>query len=176
MTTALPREAPGRLLMPLDAFATAWESRPSEPVLLGLRFVSARDRIEIRKEVHERMTAPGFTPDGSSYEETAEMMLMRLFVARGLCDPNDALKAHPVLPFAHEQVWFALTDGGVRLIFDALLRCEVEKSPRYVLADGADVVELVERIGAGEHLALPERDRETFLRHAMFLLDILRDV
>lgn len=159
--------------MPPDAFASTWESRPSDPVVLGLRLISARDRIEIRRQAKEY--ADGQHRESDDWVECYNLACVRNYVALGICDPNDPNRGSDILPYPEVQVPFALTEAGARFIFDALIMNERERAVYYPAGTFDDVVDLTERIAAGELDELSETDREQALRHIRAALEILQD-
>lgn len=160
------------MLTPPDVFASTWESRPSEPVLLGLRLISARDRIDIRRRAKEY--ADGDATESGNWLECYNLALMRLYVARGLCDPNDVNKASDILQAPDHQVWYALTELGTRWLFEELVKNEIKRSPQHLPIEADDLLELVERIGAGEIAELPTGPQEEARRYLNETLSILR--
>jgi hypothetical protein len=167
----LPREAPGTILVPPSAFTSSWEAAPLEPVLLGLRLVSAIERRECIALAKQHIKDDD--AESPDIEEALQLALVRFYCWFGVCDANQVSKECEYLPY-REHVITRLTESGARFIFDAIQKLEVEISPRYVEAGGDEVVELVERLGSGEIDELDERERSAVLRHLRFALEILR--
>lgn len=123
------RRAPGKtIILPLSVFADEWSGKPSAPVCVGLRQMSEGDKTKARGEA-ERLADEVHKRGGDGWVDCYNDALMRQVAALGICDPNDVNKASEILPFAEEEVRFALTSHGARYIFEELQRYEVEVSP-----------------------------------------------
>jgi hypothetical protein len=141
--------APGRtLLLEPWVFADEWDKRPSDAVCVGLRIMSEADKGKAQAEAER--AAYEFHPDGGpAWVPAFESALARQVVALGICDPNDVMKPSSVLPYAEEQVRFALSTRGVEYIFEQHRRYEVEISAIEPMATDEDVEQLIELLQAG---------------------------
>lgn len=164
--------APGTVRMPPDCFVSAWDNRPTDDVLFGLRILSAADRQNILKEAAERIKDGG---ESSDYQESFELAVLRLFCAHVICDPNNSLDPSSIFPHPNDQVFIHLTEGGARRIFDAARRVEVEKSPQAKEATPDELIELIDAIGDGVLNRLDRDSKATVMRHLRYVLDIVRD-
>lgn len=135
-----PGEHPPAATVPLapDAYATDYERRPPEPVSVGLRLLSETD-LQSARACAVRTAVDMFRDDAHELEriEAYNDALMRELVARAACDPNDART--PFFPGDEEEVRIALTDDGVRYLYDELERVKLERSPLVVPASEDDV-------------------------------------
>ncbi len=166
---SLAKTPPGTLSLPPEVWATTWDERPTEPVVVGLRLLSEYDRREALKQARSN-AAKSERPE-ESFDDAA----VRLLVAVGICDPNDATATSSLFPYPHDQVFLLLTESGARYIFDAMQKLEVEISPRFLEADADDIVELVEMLASGGVEALDDQDRGAALRHLRYVFDILAE-
>ena len=136
--------APGRtLVLEPWVFADEWEDKPKAAVCVcvGLRLMSEVDKLKARVEA-ERLADELHPGRGEYWVDACNDAIMRQVVALGICDPNDVTKPAPVLPYAEEKVRYALTSRGVRFIFEAIDRYELESSPIGTEATGAVLADL----------------------------------
>ncbi len=170
----LPREAPGTVMVPSDAFVSEMEDRPRDAVVLGLRLLGAKEKQSIirlaQADFRKRENIESTDPD-----EARALLVMRYYVASVICDPNDIEEPSSLFEFPHRHVFLRLTESGCRFIMDAALKLEVEVSPRYPQASPEELEELATRIQDGELEALSNADRAAALRHIMFALEVLRE-
>lgn len=125
---------PSSVVVPVNAFATTWSGRPDDEVCIGLRFVADVELEDARLEAFRR--AKELVPNHQKSEEATEVFiasfhdtLIRWIIARGTCDPNDALKSWSGWAAAPEDiVRTALTDHGAQLLFDAWERMRIESN------------------------------------------------
>lgn len=141
---------PRTLVLPPSVFASEWTSRPREPVVVGLRLLADGEEQTARAEAVR--CASELHPEAFTEEwlEAYNDALLRWIVARGICDPNDLTQPSQVLPMAEDQVRSALTSLGVRFIFDAIERLQVETSPLYSEASSEEIEELRHRLANAE--------------------------
>lgn len=121
------------VVIPAAHFADDWGNRPEGDICVGLRVLSERDLDGARHTAAQRVAQlyagdDGQTIDRGAADEAYNSALISHAVARGLCDPNDAAKHHPLFPLAEDQVPFALTPFGIRALWDAMHRLGVETS------------------------------------------------
>lgn len=93
-------------------FAYDWPERPAQDVIVGLRTPTITDME--RAQADSRMKA------AASGEEAGRQALMAYAVARGICDPNDFRKPHPLFELAEDRVPRALTMRAIERILEAL--------------------------------------------------------
>lgn len=169
--------APRTLTLPPSVFASEWKMRPTEPVVVGLRLLpdaeeqTARaEALRIALELH-----PDTRDAGDAFVDAYNDALLRWIVARGICDPNDVTAPTQILPMAEDQVRHALTSSGVRYIFDAIERLQLETSPIYAEASFDEVAELLHRLGADPDVgSLAGITRKRALRVLRYVLLELR--
>lgn len=143
--------------------------------MIGLRLLSATDKRVILNQAEETIREQGAT--STDENEAYNDALVRLYVARGMCDPNDVSKPSSFFPYPDLQVFDYLTEAGARGIFDALQRFEVEtaNSLLYPECSPDEIVELVQRIEGGQLELLGETTRARVTRHLRYVLDDLRE-
>ncbi len=140
---AAKRRAPGKtIVLPLAVFADEWDRRPDAPVCVGLRQMSEGDKTKARGEA-ERLADEVHPRGGEGWVDCYNDALMRQVAALGICDPNDVKRPSEVLPFAEEEVRFALTGFGARFIFEELQRYEIEVSPLESEATDEEIARLI---------------------------------
>jgi hypothetical protein len=100
-----PTRAPHTILLQPADFAYDYSSKPTTPIVVGLREVSVADA--------ER--AIGFSKEKSSPDER-RIEQMIFIAARGLCDPNDIEKPHPNFECAEDLIRIALTETTIERI------------------------------------------------------------
>lgn len=145
---------PGTVVVPPSAWAMTWDERPREDVVVGIRPLSESDLVFCRTEAMRLVTGwyddrlVDAAPDGE-YERVLAYndALMRLAVARGTCDPNDA-----ALPWdvwgkhgGDDRVREALTPEGTKMLWDALERTTLSVSPVGAQATDEEIEELSEK-------------------------------
>lgn len=140
---AAKRRAPGKtIVLPLAVFADKWDRCPDSPVCVGLRQMSEGDKTKARGEA-ERLADEVHPRGGPDWVDCYNDALMRQVAALGICDPNDVKRPSDLLPFAEEEVRFALTSFGARFIFEELQRYEIEVSPLESEATDEELARLV---------------------------------
>ena len=172
----------GTEVIPARAFSPEWDGKPDDEVCFGIRPLSNTDIDFVRGEAFKRMQAafPGI--DVSRDEVTTELAtqayndgLMRLAVARGTCDPNDARRPHPVWQgMADDIVHDALTVEGTKAIYDALERTTIAASPVRREIKDDELEELITK--APKALAaMPDWQARRVRRLLAWALDAMRE-
>lgn len=160
---------PGRtLVLEPWVWADEWEGRPSEAVCVGLRLMSEGDKSKGRAEA-ERLAFELHPNGGANWLDAFNDCLMRQVSALGICSPNDVKRPSEILPYAEEQVRFALNSRGAEFIFEAHRRYEIEASPLEPPVTDDEIDELCGRLG-DENVQLTHEARK-LLR---YVLDELR--
>jgi hypothetical protein len=107
-----------------------------------------------------------------TWEDAYNDAFMRHAVARGTCDVNDIRR--PYFQFAEDTVRDALTEEGVRHIFDELRVLHVIRNVAVQPIDAPDIGRLARVLLDGSALtALPDAERPELLRilsHALTML------
>ncbi len=162
--------APRTLVLPPSIFASEWPGRPKEPVVVGLRLLPDAEEQTARAEAVK--LALELHPEGDdAWVEAYNDALLRWIVARGICDPNDLTQPTQIFPMAEDQVRQALTSSGVRYVFDAIERLQLETSPAYAEASEDELWELIHRLEADPDLGMLERpSRARALRLLRYVL------
>lgn len=150
-------------------FADEWEHRPREAVCVGLRLMSEADKSKARAEA-DKLADELHPTGGPNWTDAYNDCLVRQVAALGICSPNDVTKPSEILPYAEEQVRFALNSRGANWIFDEFRRFEIELTPLEPEATDAEIDELCELLG-NESTVVPSALRK-LLHH---VLDELRD-
>jgi hypothetical protein len=123
-----------------EHFSSTWHARPTEPVLVGLRITSERDRegasIEALRSINERKLTD------EEQDRCIESVYARIIAARGICDPNNVLAAHPLLPLPDDQIARAFPTSTIRWLFDELHVLNISQSPSYSEATPEEVAKL----------------------------------
>lgn len=132
--------APKTLTLLPEHFSGTWHPKPSEPILIGLRVTSERDRegasIEALRSVNERKLTD------EEQDRCIVSTFARIMTARGICDPNNVLSPHPVLPLPDDQIARAFPPATIRWIFDELDLLNNSQSPSYSEATDDEVAKL----------------------------------
>jgi hypothetical protein len=178
------QKPPAFVLVPPDAFASAWDGRPAEEVCIGLRFVPDSDLEDARVEALKR--AERLVPDHRKSDEATEVFvasfqdtLVRWIIARGTCDPNDVTKPWEPWEAAPEDICVeqALTDQGAHLIFDAWERMRIGANIGQVPATDGDLALLPELLGRLPAVGAKSKTAELRLRRLLrFVLEQLQDI
>lgn len=124
-------------------FADDWGQKPREPICVGLRLMSEADKTRARREA-EDFADELHKKRSNDWLDARNDYLVRQVVAVCLCDPNDVSKPSQILPYAEEQVRFALTSRGAAFIFHAYDQYELETSPLEREATDGDLAALGE--------------------------------
>jgi hypothetical protein len=108
-------------IVPVEAFAADWPSRPTAPVAVGLRRLCDGDLQAARAGASKFVLKiyaddKGAIRDMPAANDAFNDALMRHAVARAATDPNDATKSY--FPMAEETVRMALTADGIARIWD----------------------------------------------------------
>jgi hypothetical protein len=161
MNASAPTRRPARVvLVPPTAFADDYADRPSEPIAVGLRLLSETHVTGARAEASKQAVAR-FTDDEADiadhrgFDEAYNDALLEHLVAAAICDPNSVTAAHPLFPYAADQVPGAFSPEGLRFLYDELARVHHEASPLVppITADG--VAELVALLQSGAYERQP---------------------
>ena len=154
-------------------FADSWSSKPREAVCIGLRALAESDytnaRIESAKFCRQKH------PEGGTDQlDCFNDALMRWLVSYAVCDPNNVQKPAKVFGLTDDElIGLALTARGVRFIFDAILKFNVESSPLYPEIDANGIQDL-KTILDNAILTRTGSIASTARRHLQFALDGLR--
>lgn len=175
---------PAVVVVPPEAFASAWSERPDEDVTLGLRLVPDADLEDARIEALRR--AERLFPNHSSTDEHTQCFvasfqdtLMRWIIARGTCDPNNVHKPWYAWADATEDIVVeqALTDHGAQLIFDAWERMRIEVNIGLAPASDDDLALLPELLARLPRMAELSQSRALRIRRLLrYVLEDLESV
>jgi len=171
------------LLQPED-FCDTWRDRPKYAIAIGLRRLSENDEQSAIKEAQQDATraAPevkdqALMGPGSIYQErwieAFNEALMRIGVARAVCDPNDALRAHESFPVVEDTIGMALRRGTIRRLWDALEEVVALTSPLYPVPTDEQLEGLAWAILGGAVGELDGAARNRALRLSAALLELL---
>jgi hypothetical protein len=163
----------GRVTLSPVHFNAAWPTRPKEEFIAGLRLLSSNDKIFVQVEAKRRADSLG-KEDADSHAAIKQDALVRLVVARCLCDLNNANQPCSALPFAEDMVFDALTDSGAAHVFDEFLRLQVENATggEGTIGDAARLFELIQ---GGVLETLSDARYQTVLRYLSFALSVIDD-
>jgi hypothetical protein len=163
--------APGRtLLLEPWVFADEFEKKPDSAVCVGLRLMSESDKTKARAE-SERIAYEYHPNGGEIWIDAFEQALVRQIAALCICDPNNVAKPSSILPYAEEQVRFALTSRGAEHIFEAHRRYETEVSGIEFQADAEDASELADLLKATDVESLTPAKRR-LIRYTLEQLSV----
>lgn len=168
----LPAAPPVRARIEPHEFVATWESRPADAIVVGLRLVPARDESAARAEA-VRVTRESIGPDAPAdvLTDAYNDALVGWVVARGICDPNDATRTHPLFQMPEDQVPDALSSATLRRLYDEIERATVLSSPCYGEATDDEIATLAGRLLTLDHDALPPVERARVRRYLRFVLD-----
>lgn len=136
-----PSPAPKTLVLHPEQFASTWTKRPTEPVTIGLRVTSQRDRDGAEVEAYRVMGEKKLDDDAAlarCFEDTYACVV----VARGICDPNNVLSPHPLLPLPDDQITRAFPTSTLRMLFDEIDILNITQSPGYAEASDEEIAKL----------------------------------
>lgn len=163
-------------VVPLYAFSDAWKGRPSAPVCAGFRPLCGDDVRYIRAAASEEAYRlhPRDTDEANRVDAFNDAV-MRLAIARSVCDPNDVEKPWSVLgKAADDNVALMLSVTGIQELYDEVERAAVLASPTRTDASDADMLELFDMLELGALERMPP-DRAARVRRWMgFLLNECR--
>jgi hypothetical protein len=163
------------VLEPSD-FGDEWQGRPKGPVALGLRRLSAAQdqgaQEMARRDLLERPEDAAPLTEDERVDLYNEFVIVR-FVARALCDPNDARKPCDLFAAPDVEIPKALRSETIKRLWHTLEREVVGTSPVYREATDDEMVELSQACAAGAEwaLGLPPSREARVRRFAAFLLD-----
>jgi hypothetical protein len=163
-----------KLILEPWAFADSWERKPSGNVCVGLRILSEAENTTARAEA--ATLARQLHPEGGDEQtDCFNDALLRWLVATAVCDPNNVDSPAPVFGATDEElIRVAMTERGIRFVFDSLLKYQVETSPLYPEIGDDELGELSTLMLGGAADLLPPGARSTAKRHLLFALDALR--
>lgn len=139
--------APGTtLVLKPDVFADEWQSKPREPVCVGLRLIPDSEKTKARFTAEELADQVHPKRD-HNWIDAYNDALMRQVVALAICDPNDVKKPFELMPFAESDVSDAVTSAGASFIFGALARYELATDPNVAPAGDEDLARLSSLLG-----------------------------
>lgn len=130
-----------------NAFASEWETRPLEPVAIGLRIIPDEDLQTARAEAAK--FAQGMHDDIGT-QEAADCFndaLLRWIIARSTCQPDDVRQ--PFFEFAEDTVRVALSTEGVKAISFQLEVFKTETSPLLKPIDHEEELDLAHILTEG---------------------------
>lgn len=95
-------------MLPPEAFSDRWDGRPTKPMAVGMKRISAEDRllchVEAIKRADRLMPEHRQSPDDLQWQRVYEITLIHYVLGLALCNPNDV----------DTPLWPA-QDGGVML-------------------------------------------------------------
>lgn len=178
------RMPPGSVVVPPEAWSSAWDDRPIEEVCIGLRFVPDADLEDARIEAFKRAERlfPKFRESEAEHDLMAASYgeaVMRWVIARGTCDPNNVHAPWEGWSDAPEDiaVEVALNDLGAQLIFDKWEEMRIASDIGIRAATDEDLKLLPELLTRLPILSEASRPREQRLRRLLrFVLEELEQV
>ena len=145
---AAPKAPPTVFVLKAEHWASSYEDRPLCDMPIGLRMLSDEELDSCRDEA-EKAAAKKIDDGAESYTREHNAVLIRTAIARAICMPDNAAKAHEFFPCPDEQLHFALRKETIVTLFDLVERTQLENSPVCIPADDDDVLELVTKLSAG---------------------------
>ena len=138
-----------------SAWLESCQNRPVAAVTLGLRTPNEAESRQAQKL------------------ETEDEAIV-YYVARGICDPRDCRKSHPVFDMPDDQLRMWLKPATIRYLFDRIEQLNIETSPTVPAATDEELFLLGMELQAGEALdALPEPKRARVRRLATHIYEAL---
>ncbi len=153
--TAAAQKPAHTCIVPLSVFSDTWKGRPKAPVCAGFRPLCLDDVRDVRaRAAEESFKLHPLPPSGLYMPEGGRAMideirsdayadaLMRLCVARSVCDPNDVTK--PWMPLgaaADDNVGICLSVRGAQFLYRQIDFATVLAAP-YDGASDEDLLEL----------------------------------
>lgn len=128
-------------------WADEWQGHPTETVCVGLRRMSDGDKSKARAEA-EKLAFEMHPNAGPNWTDAFNDCLIRQVAALAICSPNDVNQPSEVMPYAEEQVRFAITSRGASWIYEEFTTFETETAPLNPEASDEELDELVSRIDA----------------------------
>lgn len=87
------RPPPRQFIMPPDAWSDRWEGRPTKPIPVGMRRISAEDRLRCHVEAIKRadnlMPEHRRSPDDLQWQKVYEITLIHYILGLALCNSVD---------------------------------------------------------------------------------------
>lgn len=149
-----------------EQFASTWQNRPTEPVKIGLRVTSERDRegasIEAFRSLNERKL------DDAEQDRCVTSVYARIITARGICDPSNVLAPHPLLPLPDDQIARAFPSSTIRWLFDEIDALNVAQSPGYSEATDEEIAKLCEILSIDDPFLELDRQRAARVRRLLW--------
>ncbi len=168
------------LIQPIH-FAEAWESKPVDGILLGIRVPSEKDVQGARTEA-AKIARRVPVEDDATDEEINEIRvqafndaLMHMAVSSALCDPNDVSSPHPFFDMPDDMVPLALKSKTIQYIFDMIETLHTEQSPIFQEITDVEEIRLIELLSADDPYNGVDRvtamKARRFLRYALDMLE-----
>ncbi len=142
-----------------DIFADSWAAKPKADVCIGFRLIPSRDIIAAKAQAEEqarkwypRADWADLTPEGiekalTEANDAYNDAVMRHCVARATCDANDVTKGY--FKHAEDTVREALTEDGVRRLWDQLLIVQAQSAVGILRAGPEDTERLARILADG---------------------------
>ncbi len=157
-----------------SVFSDSWKGKPRAEVWCGFRALSEEDTAYARSESTKR--AWDLHPKKEDEENRWDAFndcLMRLTVARGTCDPNDASASWDIWRGApDDNVHTMLTCDGVRFLFDEVERAHLLASPLRSEATDEELLTLFDALP----LSLPHMPATQAARARRMLAFVLDEI
>lgn len=153
--------APPRVVvLPPSSFADSWQSRPTYPLMVGLRRISADELLaaDVKGKARAQEIFPALSPFDPYRLEVAEIVRFHVILGKALCDPRDARKplwrdqqelaGENMLPLGPSGlvVPMRFTRDGLGRLFDELEVLNIEGNPTWPEATDDELVELAHSI------------------------------
>lgn len=146
------------VVLPPEAFADTWSLRPTTEVAIGLRTIASSD-VQAACATASRMAEKWYASRlkaGESTDKEGQInayndAVMRHCLARACVDVND-----PTVPYfesAEDTIRDALTEDGVKRLWDEYLIMQAETSVAIVRADAGDLQRLAKILLDGRAFA-----------------------
>lgn len=163
-----------KVRLPPSGFAETWARRPHEPTDVGLRLVSEHVLEAAQKAAFE--TAWGLHPDEAHVEartETFNDHAMSNVLAQATTKADD-VNTPFFAPIPEDLIRVALTPGALRRLWNAYLAFAEENAPGCLMANDAEVRELLGMLPAGLTL-LDDTNAARVRRLLGAALEIMKD-
>ena len=170
-TSILPRKV---ITLRTEHWASSFSERPENPVPVGLRLLSMNDQDAIRQISHQSSLAA--ISEGADPQAAYQSAMLISTIARSICHPRDARRAHDLFGCADDKLQIALTKEALTWLFDELEKMIVESSPIFGEATDDEIVVLCDMLQTGAMARLTESDPVKAARVRRYLDFVLTEV
>lgn len=162
--------------LPLAAWKSNYSGRPECDVKIGIRLPGQDDTETVEAEALKALQAASRHGEEAAVRAYNESKLLNL-VAVCICDPLDVSKPHELFETPNAILEIALTQHGIRRIFDEIERLQIETSPIFREAPDEDVLSFAAMLQESALHGIADKVNQARIRrYVAYCLELLTNV